>query len=265
VFRIVVYDQRGAGDSKPFGRIQDNSPDLLVGDLEKLRTHLGIENWHVSGGSWGSTLALLYAEAHPDKVKSLTLRGIFMMRQRELDFLYQQGDTFFPEAFAKLRDFIPEAERNDLILAYFNRISQGDEQAARVWTRYESSCSYLMPPTEQELASDTLTHILGMALMETHFFVNHRFQPDDRILKDIGRIQHIPTHIVQGRYDNVCPPFTAWDLKKAMPNATMELVMAGHAARDPEMRKALLRAHDRIRDAGSPVLPPAPAAPTPQI
>jgi proline iminopeptidase len=252
-FRVVIYDQRGAGQSTPFAETKDNSPDLLVADMEALRTHLKIDSWHVSGGSWGSTLALLYAEAHPDKVRSLTLRGIFMMRQKELDYLYRDGDRTFPEEYARLKDFIPPAERHDLLRAYYNRIVNGDKEAARVWTRYENAISRLKPRTAQELDADSASHVIGMATMETHFFVNHRFRPDDRILRDAHKIRHIPTVIVQGRYDVVCPPVSAWELKQALPDAHLQMVIAGHSALDNPIAKALTACADRIRDTGSPL------------
>jgi proline iminopeptidase len=258
-FRVVVYDQRGAGRSKPFGEIKDNSPDLLVEDMEKLRKHLGIGKWHVFGGSWGSTLALLYAEEHPGSVMSLTLRGIFMMRQKELDLFYRDGNTHNPDQHEKFMNYLPEAERKDVIGAYFRRIADPDPNihmpAASVWTRYENSTSYLVPPSEADLdRSDKNTnHTLGMARMETHFFHNHRFQPDDRILKNVDKIRHIPTFIVQGRYDTVCPPVSAWELKKAFREAHLEMVIAGHSAKEPEIEKLLVRSADLIRDTGSPV------------
>jgi proline iminopeptidase len=213
----------------------------------------------VFGGSWGSTLALLYAEEHPKSVMSLTLRGIFMMRQKELDLFYRDGNTHNPDQHDKFMAFLPEAERKDVIAAYFKRIADPDPKvhmpAASVWTRYENSTSYLIPPTEKELdVSDANTnHTLGMARMETHFFHNHRFRPDDRILKNVDKIRHIPTIIVQGRYDTVCPPVSAWELKKAFPEAHLDLVIAGHSAKEPAIAEILVKSADRIRDTGSPV------------
>jgi proline iminopeptidase len=258
-FRVVVYDQRGAGKSRPFAEIRDNSPDLLVADLEKLRAHLGIGKWHVFGGSWGSTLALLYAEEHPAAVMSLTLRGIFMMRQKELDLFYRDGNTHNPDQHEKFMAFLPEPERRDVVAAYFKRIADPDPAihmpAASAWTRYENATSYLTPPSEAELdqSDRNINHTLGMARMETHFFHNHRFQPDDRILRNVGKIRHIPTVIVQGRYDTVCPPVSAWELKKAFPEAHLDLVISGHSAKEPEIEKLLVKSADRIRDTGSPV------------
>ena len=263
-FRIIIYDQRGAGQSVPFGETKNNSPDILVEDNEKLREHLGIDKWHVYGGSWGSTLALLYAEAHPDKTESLTLRGIFMMREKELDLFYKYADTFYPQEFNELRSWLPENERGDVLKAYYNRISAGSVEAARRWSRFESATCHLIPPSTEDLDAETDNFLVGMATMETHFFVNHRFDPDDRILRDVHKIRHIPTHIVQGHYDSVCPPVSAWELKQAFPEATLEMVIAGHSATDPAIKDALIRATNRIRDAGSPVLPAAaPPAPRP--
>jgi proline iminopeptidase len=258
-FRIVIYDQRGAGQSKPFADITDNTPDLLVEDNEKLRAHLGIDRWHVFGGSWGSTLALLYAQAHPDKTLSLTLRGIFMMRQKELDVFYK-GNRAFPEEFQKLYDYIPAAERHDLVAAYFHRISAGDAEAARVWSRYEGMTSWRVKPDKLDDESDT--HLIGMATMETHFFLNCRFQPDDRILQNIDIIRKagIPGVIIQGRYDSVCPLESAWDLHRAWPEAGLEVTDAGHAGSEVPTRAALIRATNNIRDFGSPLAPVPPAA-----
>lgn len=256
-FRIIVYDQRGAGQSTPFGETKDNSPDLLVGDLEKLRVHLGAGKLHVFGGSWGSTLSLLYAQAYPANVETLTLRGIFMMRQKELDLFYKAGDTLFPEEFNKLKAFLPEAERGDILTSYYNRIANPDPAisipACRVWTRYESSTCHLLPPSDADLASDTDNFVIGMARMETHFFINHKFTPDDRILKNVGTIRHIPTLIVQGHYDAVCPPVSAWELKQAFPEAHLEMVIAGHSASEPAIKQALVAGTNRIRDFGSPL------------
>lgn len=259
-FRIITYDQRGAGRSTPFGETRDNAPDILVADMEKLRAHLGIEKWHVAGGSWGSTLSLLYAEAHPGRVESLTLRGIFLGRQKELDYLYKEGDgdRFFPEQFAKLRDFLPEDERGDILRAYHKRIAAGDRDAARAWSIFEGSIARLHPMTDEDLAADDDTHLVGMARMETHFFVNHRFQPDDRLLRDVGKIRHIPTMIVQGRYDIVCPPVSAWELHQAFPESHLEMVIAGHSASEPEIQRVLVESANRIRDTGAPL--PGPAA-----
>lgn len=265
VFRVIVYDQRGAGKSTPFGETKDNSPDILVEDNEKLRVHLGIDKWHVWGGSWGSTLSLLYSEAHPDRVLSMTLRGIFLGRQKELDFLYKPNgaDQVFPEEFAKLRDFIPPAEQDDLLRAYYNRIAAGDKEAARRWSIYEGSISKLDPLPADKLAEEDDVHLVGMALMETHFFVNHPFQPDNRILDNIDRIKHIPTMIVQGRYDTVCPPISAWELHNAMPGSHLEMVRSGHSASEDEIQRVFIESSNRIRDLGSPV--PPPALNTPQL
>ncbi|MBU0800906.1 MAG: prolyl aminopeptidase [Alphaproteobacteria bacterium] len=264
-FRIVIYDQRGAGQSRPFGNIKDNSPDILVADMETLRTHLKIDKWHVAGGSWGSTLALLYAQSHPDKALSLTLRGIFLMRQAELDHLYVNGATVFPEEFARLKKFIPAAEQNDLLRAYYNRIIAGDKDAARAWTRFENAISRLHPRTPKDLDSDTDTHAIGMATMETHFFINHRFTPDDRLLRNAHKIQHIPTVIVQGRYDSVCAPVNAWELHKALTGSHLQMVIAGHSAMDHEIAKALVKSADNIRDHGTPLPQTGNKGPSPRV
>lgn len=251
-FRIVVFDQRGCGQSRPFGETRANTPDLLVGDIEALRSLLGVDRWHVFGGSWGSTLALLYAQAHAGRVLSLTLRGIFTMRQQELDCFYE-SNILFPEEFATLRAFIPEAERDSLLRAYRKRIAAGDVEAARVWSRYEGATSYLEKKPSDTADDDN--HLVGMATMETHFFVNCRFEPDDRVLRDMPviRAAGIPGFIVQGRYDAVCPASTARELKIAWPEAELVMVTAGHAAREPATLDALIGATDAIRDFGSPI------------
>ncbi|MCE9507151.1 MAG: prolyl aminopeptidase [Alphaproteobacteria bacterium] len=254
-FRIIVFDQRGCGRSKPHGETRDNSPDLLVQDLEALKNHLGIEKWHVSGGSWGSTLALLYAEEYPGSVSSLTLRGIWLERQKEVDWFINQLGQFFPDDQKEFAEHIPPAERGNLLEAYYQRLIHPDPAvhlpAAHKWTRHENGACFLHPPADAD-KNETDANALACARIETHFFRNHPLQPDDRILQNIGRIRHIPTMIVQGQYDVVCPPVTALELKKAFPEACLRLVIAGHAAREPEILNALIESSDRIRDTGSP-------------
>lgn len=251
-FRIIIYDQRGAGQSKPFCNLTNNTPDDLVEDMEKLRDHLGINRWHVFGGSWGSTLGLLYGEAHPEKVLSLTLRGIFMVRQKELDAFYQRNELF-PDEHKKLLAYIPESEHGDVLKAYWTRITAGDLEAARTWARYEDACSFMEgPPSDLDTEDNKL---IGMATIETHFFMKCKFQPDDRILQNIHVIRDagIQVKIVQGRYDSVCPPFSALELKDALPDADLQLTMAGHAGMDPANLSALIDATNNIRDTGSPL------------
>ncbi|MBI3442119.1 MAG: prolyl aminopeptidase [Proteobacteria bacterium] len=271
-FHIIIYDQRGAGESKPAADIRDNTPDLLVEDLEKLKNHLGIDQWHVYGGSWGSTLALLYAEEYPASVKSLTLRGIFMLRQKDIDLFYRAAEMFLPEETRKFREFLPEAERGNVVESYYKRLTDPDPAihfpAAQAWAYYEAVSCYLSPPPEAELR-DPDEVALNIARLELHFFRNGRLTPDDRILKNVDKIRHIPTLVVQGSYDIVCPPEIAYDLHQVFPEAHMQMTIAGHGATEPANMKALVEATDRIRDSGSPVprkkAPPSPPASKPSV
>ena len=222
-YRIVVFDQRGAGRSRPLGEISKNTTDHLIADVEALRRHLAIETWHVFGGSWGSTLALAYAEAHPERCASIILRGIFLMRRREIDwFLYGMG-TIFPEAWRQFAQFIPEVERGDLLEAYYRRLIDSDPRihmpAARAWSVYEGACSTLFPNPENLAAASEDAHAIGLARIEAHYFRNNVFDPETRLLDDIDRVRRIPAVIVQGRYDIVCPIVTADALHRAWPEA----------------------------------------------
>ncbi len=254
-FRIVVFDQRGCGRSTPHAETRDNSPDLLVADLEALKNHLGIDAWHVAGGSWGSTLALLYAEAHPESVQSLLLRGIWMERRQEIDWFLNETGRFFPAGQKEFVDLIPPEERGDLLEAYYQRLMNPDPAvhlpAAHAWCRLENGMTFLHPLADAD-KTETDADALACARIEAHFFRNHPFQPDDRILQDIARIQRIPTMIVQGQYDICCPPATAYELKAALPAACLRVVTAGHATLEPEILNALIESSERIRDTGSP-------------
>lgn len=265
-FRIIVYDQRGSGNSLPAGEIKDNSPDHLIADADKLREHLGIDKWHVYGGSWGSTLALLYAEEHPERTESLTLRGIFLMRKRDIEMFYEAAALFRPAETKRLMEFLPAEERDNFFENFYKRLVDPDPKvhipAAQAWARYETVSAFLNVPSEEALKEDDQAAV-NVARIEAHFFRNHLFTPDDRILKNVDRIRHIPTYMVQGEYDLVCPPQIAHDLKQAFPEAHLDLVQAGHAATEPEIMKALVAATKRIAATGSP-MPPAQAAATPK-
>lgn len=262
-FRIVVYDQRGAGQSLPPGETRENTPDHLVQDADALRRHLGIDKWHVYGGSWGSTLGLLYAEEYPENTLSLTLRGIWLMRDKDIPALYEHGHEYFPEAFDRHVSFIPEAERHNMMAAYFKRINSPDQllalNAAKEMLRYHMSRMKVVPEPVPETTLEEDIKNLQAARIEAHITGNHTV--GNRILDNIGKIQHIPTAIVQGRWDTICPPNQAWDLKKAMPSAYLQFVIAAHSSTEPEIKKALLECTDRIRDTGSPV--PKAVAPKP--
>lgn len=251
VFRIVILDQRGAGRSTPLGCLEANTTPHLVDDLERLRGRLGIERWVVFGGSWGSTLALAYAQRHPEACLALVLRGIFLGRPVEVDWFLHGIRHFFPEAWREYAEFIPPAERGDLLAAYHRRLVDPDPAvhlpAARRWSVYEGSCSTLAPNPAlvADFASDRVA--LGLARIEAHYFVNRLFLPEDSLLANVGRIRHLPGIIVQGRYDAVCPPATADDLHRAWPEAEYHVVAdAGHSAFEPGIRSRLVGAMDAL-------------------
>jgi proline iminopeptidase len=251
-YHIIVFDQRGAGRSKPLGEITDNTTLHLIADLEKLRSHLGIDRWVVFGGSWGSTLAIAYAEAHADRCKALVLRGIFLCRKSEIDWFLYGMRAFAPEIWREFTDYLPAAERRDLLTNYYKRLIDPDPKvhmpAARKWSVYEGTCCTLLPSPEtvESFAQDTVA--LGIARMEAHYFINDIFLPEDSLLKNVGKIRHIPAVIVQGRYDLVCPIETADELHRAWPEAEYTVVAdAGHSAMEPGIRSALIEATDKFR------------------
>jgi proline iminopeptidase len=254
-YRIVIYDQRGAGRSRPLGEIRDNTTPLLVADIEQLRRHLGIEAWFVFGGSWGSTLAIAYAEAHPDRVKGLALRGIFLCRKSEIDWFLYGLRELAPEAWRTFSGHIPAPERKDLLTAYHKRLMHPDPAihmpAARAWSVYEGSCSTLLPSPEtvRAFAGDVLS--LGLARMEAHYFMNDIFLPENHLLANIHKIRKIPAVMVQGRYDLVCPIRTADELHQAWPEAAYHVISdAGHSAMEPGIRSTLVAAMDRFKELG---------------
>lgn len=262
-YRIVIVDQRGAGRSMPLGSVDRNTTDLLVGDLETLRRLLGIERWFLFGGSWGSTLALAYAQAHPDRCAGLILRGIFLMRAAEIEWFLYGMRRIFPEAWTAFAGHVPPDERGDLLEAYWRRLDSADRAvrvaAARAWSRYEGACSSLLPSPEPAAATGTAAVVaaamtaedgsaLGLARIEAHYFRANRLDPEDRLLRDIDRIRHLPAIIVQGRYDIVCPIATADDLRRAWPEAEYQIVPnAGHSAMEPGIRAALVQASERFK------------------
>ena len=251
-YRIVVFDQRGAGRSRPLGEIRENTTPLLVEDIERLRRHLGVDRWFVFGGSWGSTLGIAYAIAHSERCIGLILRGIFLCRQSEIDWFLYGVRNFFPEAWASFASAIPVAEQRDLLNAYYRRLTDSDPAvhmpAARSWSIYEGSCSTLLasPETVAYFASDVVA--LGLARIEAHFFKHNIFLPENALLEDIGRIRHVPAVIVQGRYDAVCPIVTADDLHRAWPEAEYIVVSdAGHSAWEPGICAELVKAMERSK------------------
>lgn len=254
-YRIIIFDQRGSGNSTPYAELRDNTTWDLVADIEKLREHLGIARWLVFGGSWGSTLALVYAETHPERVKALVLRGIFLVRKPELEWFYQKGvDAVFPDFYEEYVRPIPLEERGDMMGAYYKRLTSEDEAvrfaAARAWSIFEGSTSKLFP--DQELIDDfgSPEKAVALARIECHYFLNNCFfDSEDYLIENVGKIRHIPTVIVQGRYDMVCPMMSAWDLHKAFPEAELVVVPdAGHSAFEKGNTSALIEATDKFRN-----------------
>ena len=250
-WRVILFDQRGCGKSTPHAELEDNHTWALVSDMEAIRTTLGIEQWTVFGGSWGSTLALAYAETHPDRCNGLILRGIFTLRQKEIRWFYQEGASYlYPDAWEQYLVPIPAAERDHLLTAYYQRLTSEDRQtrlkAARAWAIWEASTSKLIPDADLVNRFGADDFALAFARIECHYFVNHGFfEADDDLLKNVDRLRHIPGVIVQGRYDVVCPPTTAWELHRAWPEAKFVLVQeAGHSALEPGIASALIEATD---------------------
>jgi proline iminopeptidase len=253
-WRIVLYDQRGCGRSTPSAELEGNTTWDLVADLERLRVHLGVSRWMVFGGSWGSTLALAYAQTHPAAVSALVLRGIFLLRRWELEWFYQRGTSeMFPDLWEDYLAPIPQAERGDLISAYHRRLTHPDRSvrviAARAWAIWEARTSFLRENPDYVSAFDSDEHALQFARIECHYFVHGGFfEHEDLLLRGIDCIRHIPAVIVQGRWDVICPPRSAWELHRAWPEAELRIVPdAGHSAFEPGIAHELLEATDRFR------------------
>ena len=251
-YDIIQFDQRGCGKSTPYAELEDNNTHASVSDLEALREHFGLEEWHVFGGSWGSTLSLIYAQSHPERVLSMTLRGIFMCRKSELHWFYQDGAShIFPDAFEPYKQHIPLEEQSDLITAYYSRLTSDNVEvrraAAREWTRWEMATSRLFPdPSYVEKAED-LDFAVAFARIECHYFINAIFVEEAYILKNSKIIEKIPTTIVQGRYDVVCPAKSAWELHKVLPNSTLILVPdSGHSMGEVSIARHLVEATDAL-------------------
>ena len=253
IYRIIVFDQRGCGRSKPHGCLENNTTWDLVSDIELLRKKLDINKWLVFGGSWGSTLSLAYAQTHPDSVSELVLRGIFLLRKEELQWFYQDGSSrIFPEAWQEFVEIIDENERDDLMGAY-HRIFNSDDKAKKLaaaiaWTKWEASTISLSynPATVEEMSDPEFA--LAFALIENHYFINKGwFKNENQLIENIDIIRSIPSVIVQGRYDAVCPMKTAWELSEAWPEAEMVVApSSGHTAFEAEITDALIRATDRF-------------------
>jgi proline iminopeptidase len=254
-YRVVLFDQRGAGQSTPHAELEDNTTWHLVADIERLREHLGIESWMVFGGSWGSTLSLAYAQTHPQRARQLVLRGIFLCRPKEIAWFYQEGaSVIFPDVWEEYLKVIPEAERQDMLMAYYRRLTSEDEavrlEAARAWSIWEGSTSKLLPDPDliEHFAEPHMA--LALARIECHYFMNNSFfETDNYLIEQVGKIRHIPTVIVQGRYDVVCPMMSAWELHRAWPEAELRVIPdAGHSVSEPGIIDALVEATDRFRN-----------------
>jgi proline iminopeptidase len=253
VYRVVLFDQRGSGKSTPHASIEENTTWHLVKDIERLREHLGIRTWQVFGGSWGSTLALAYAETHPDRVAQLVLRGIFLCRPKEIQWFYQEGaSAIFPDVWEEYLKVIPEAERADMVSAYYRRLTSEDDsvrlEAARAWSIWEGSTSKLFfdPGMIEKFADPEFA--LAFARIECHYFMNNAFfSSDNYLIENVGRIRSIPSVIVQGRYDVVCPIMSAWDLHRVWPEARLRIIPdAGHSISEPGIIDALVEAADQF-------------------
>ena len=251
-YRVVIFDQRGAGRSMPLGEIRNNTTPHLVADIEKLRVHLGLERWLVFGGSWGSTLALAYGENHPERLRGLILRGMFLCRKSEIDWFLYGLRTLFPEAWRAFAEVIPASERHGLLAAYYKRLTDPNPKvhmpAARAWSVYEGACSTLLPSPETVayFAGDVVS--LGLARIEAHYFSHDIFLPENSLFDNIRRVRHIPGVIVQGRYDAVCPIVTADDVHRSWPEADYNVVPdAGHSAWEPGICAELVKATERFK------------------
>jgi proline iminopeptidase len=258
-FRIIMYDQRGAGKSTPYAEIRHNTPDLLIADIEKLRKHLDVDTWHVAGHSWGSTLSLLYAEKHPDKVRSLTVSGIFLMRRKDVDWFVNRMGTNYPEAQEEFVKFLPKKERGDVLTSYFNRLADPRPAvhlpAAKKWSDFETACATLN--AEPYRVNSVAAEELAISRIEAHYMKNNVFARDNRIVEDAKKIRHIPTVILNGRFDTICPAEGAWALKQALPDAQLHFFVAGHAASmAPRYDDKLRECAGNIRRHGSPLPQP---------
>jgi proline iminopeptidase len=254
-FHIILFDQRGSGKSTPHAELEENTTWDLIKDIETLREKFGIEKWYVFGGSWGSTLSLAYAETHPDRASGLILRGIFLTRRKELEWFYQYGASeIFPDFWERYRDEIPEAERGDMMSAYYKRLTSDDKQtrlsAARAWSVWEGSTSKLYPDKDLMEHWEGEDEALALARIECHYFMNNSFFPtENHLIENVDKIRHIPTVIVQGRYDVVCPAVSAWELHRAFPESDLQIIAdAGHSISEKGITSALVGAMDRIRD-----------------
>lgn len=254
-YRIVLFDQRGAGQSTPFAELTDNTTWHLVGDIETIREQLGIKRWVVFGGSWGSTLALAYAQTHAERVLGMVVRGIFLGRPPELRWFNETDGgaaQIFPERWERFLAFIPEHERGSMLEAYWSRLTSTDEKlrlaAAHAWSAWEGGSTTLLHDPASAGDFEDPHKAVSLALMEAHYFRHALFLQPDQLLRDVDKIRHLPATIVHGRYDIICPVKSAWDLGKAWPEAALHIVLAGHSAADPAIVDQLVQATDRLAD-----------------
>ena len=252
VYRIILFDQRGCGRSTPHAELSGNTTDALVEDMEAIREHLGIDRWLLFGGSWGSTLGLVYAETHPERVLGMVLRGIFLCRPDEIQWFYQRGaNRLLPDHWQDFAAVIPEAERDDMVAAYYRRLTGDNEvermAAAEAWSLWEGRAATLLPSEAVEGHYGNPYVALALARIECHYFQHDTFLEPDQILRDAGRLKGIPGVLVHGRYDLICPLENAWQLHRAWPDSELEVIQeAGHSASEPGMIDALVRATDRF-------------------
>jgi len=251
-YRIILFDQRGCGRSRPHASLQDNTSQALVTDMEVIRQQLNVDQWLLFGGSWGSTLSLLYAQTHPERVSGLILRGIFLCRQQDIQWFYQRGaSAIFPDYWLEYEKVVPEDERGDMLTAYYRLLTSDNEiarmAAAKAWSVWEGRCSTLDPN------GDLVDHFadphvaLAMARIEAHYFINHAFMDANQLLNNTDRIRHLPTVIIHGRYDMVCPIEQAFALQQQLPNAELHIVRdAGHSAFEPGITDNLIAATDNF-------------------
>ena len=254
-YRIILFDQRGAGKSKPHAELEENSTWELVHDIEFIRKHLGLRKWIVFGGSWGSTLALAYAVKNPTKIQGLVLRGVFLCRKKEIHWFYQEGaSNIYPDAWEGYLEPIPENERNDFVSAYYKRLTGKDEneklKAALAWSKWEASTSKLFPSADLIQTFEDPTLAIAFARIECHYFINNAFfESDNFLLENIDKIRHIPCFIVQGRYDVVCPATSAWELSQAWPEAQLKIIPdAGHSVWEPGIQSAVIEACEAFKE-----------------
>jgi len=254
-YRIIIFDQRGAGRSKPLSELSCNTTDHLIADIEILRIRLGIERWFVFGGSWGATLALAYGILHPERCAGFVLRGVFLGRVSEIDWFMGGMRTVYPEAWRTFAEFLPEGERDDLLGSYYARLTDPDPAvhglAAAAWSHYESACSKLVPvysAPRDKASGSAFGPALGLARIEAHYIKNQFFLPENYLLENISRLHHLPGIVVQGRYDMVCPIVSADELCRAWPKAELVIVQdAGHSAMEPGIRSALVAATESFK------------------